>query len=233
MGKHHTYSNSTEFTFAGAAAEKNNVTYSAEVRTMGNVTDYDRPFKVEIDKEMSTGIQGVHFDTNLDTLKIKAGKSNAYVRITFYRTPDLLDSTLTVVLHLIENEHFNARIDEYKKTNQWNSSSENLDGTRYTFKFNEQYSEPTYWSWFGEGFLGPWTPQKYIVVNSVMGWTVNDWSQAGQAGAKVSYGRLGFAAKAVRNYLQEQADNDTPVKDKDGSYMQLADGYMVDYSRYE
>lgn len=110
-----TYSNSTEFTFAGAAAEKNNVTYSAEVRTMGNVTDYDRPFKVEIDKEMSTGIQGVHFDTNLDTLKIKAGKSNAYVRITFYRTPDLLDSTLTVVLHLIENEHFNARIDEYKK----------------------------------------------------------------------------------------------------------------------
>lgn len=82
-----TYSNSTEFTFAGAAAEKNNVTYSAEVRTMGNVTDYDRPFKVEIDKEMSTGIQGVHFDTNLDTLKIKAGKSNAYVRITFYRTP--------------------------------------------------------------------------------------------------------------------------------------------------
>ena len=228
-----TYSNSTEFTFAGAAAEKNNVTYSAEVRTMGNVTDYDRPFKVEIDKEMSTGIQGVHFDTNLDTLKIKAGKSNAYVRITFYRTPDLLDSTLTVVLHLIENEHFNARIDEYKKTNQWNSSSENLDGTRYTFKFNEQYSEPTYWSWFGEGFLGPWTPQKYIVVNSVMGWTVNDWSQAGQAGAKVSYGRLGFAAKAVRNYLQEQADNDTPVKDKDGSYMQLADGYTVDYSRYE
>ena len=228
-----TYSNSTEFTFAGATAEKNSVTYSAEVRTMGNVTDYDRPFKVEIDKEMSTGIQGVHFDTNLDTLKIKAGKSNAYVRITFYRTPDLLDSTLTVVLHLIENEHFNARIDEYKKTNQWNSSSENLDGTRYTFKFNEQYSEPTYWSWFGEGFLGPWTPQKYIVVNSVMGWTVNDWSQAGQAGAKVSYGRLGFAAKAVRNYLQEQADNDTPVKDKDGSYMQLADGYTVDYSRYE
>ena len=228
-----TYSNSTEFTFAGAAAEKNSVTYSAEVRTMGNVTDYDRPFKVEIDKEMSTGIQGVHFDTNLDTLKIKAGKSNAYVRITFYRTPDLLDSTLTVVLHLIENEHFNARIDEYKKTNQWNSSSENLDGTRYTFKFNEQYSEPTYWSWFGEGFLGPWTPQKYIVVNSVMGWTVNDWSQAGQAGAKVSYGRLGFAAKAVRNYLQEQADNDNPVKEKDGSYMQLADGYTVDYSRYE
>ena len=228
-----TYSNSTEFTFAGAAAEKNSVTYSAEVRTMGNVTDYDRPFKVEIDKEMSTGIQGVHFDTNLDTLKIKAGKSNAYVRSTLYRTPDLLDSTLTVVLHLIENEHFNARIDEYKKTNQWNSSSENLDGTRYTFKFNEQYSEPTYWSWFGEGFLGPWTPQKYIVVNSVMGWTVNDWSQAGQAGAKVSYGRLGFAAKAVRNYLQEQADNDTPVKDKDGSYMQLADGYTVDYSRYE
>ena len=228
-----TYSNSAEFTFAGAAAEKTSLTYSAEVRTMGNVVDYDRPFKVEIDKEMSTGIQGVHFDTNLDTLEIKAGKSKANVRITFYRTPDLLDSTITVVLHLVENDYFNVRIDEYKKTNQWNSTSENLDGTRYTFKFNEQYSEPTYWSSFGEDFFGPWTPQKYIVVNSVMGWTVNDWSRAGYAGAKVSYGRLGFAAKAARDYLQEQADNDTPIKDKDGSYMQLADSYTVDYSRYE
>ena len=96
--------------------KKNSVTYSAEVRTMGNVTDYDRPFKVEIDKEMSTGIQGVHFDTNLDTLKIKAGKSNAYVRITFLPYARFTRQyPLTVVLHLIENEHFNARIDEYKK----------------------------------------------------------------------------------------------------------------------
>jgi len=148
-----TYSNSTEFTFAGATAEKNNVTYSAEVRTMGNVTDYDRPFKVEIDKEMSTGIQGVHFDTNLDTLKIKAGKSNAYVRITFYRTPDLLDSTLTVVLHLIENDT-SMPGSTNTKNDQWNSSSENLDVPVYVQIQRTIFRTDLLGPWFGEGFLG-------------------------------------------------------------------------------
>lgn len=133
---------------------------------MGNVTDYDRPFKVEIDKEMSTGIQGVHFDTNLDTLKIKAGKSNAYVRITlpyarftrqypYSRSAPYRKRTLQCPDRRIQ-----------KRTN--GTPAAKPGRYPYTFKFNEQYSEPTYWSWFGEGF-GPWTPQKYIVVNSVMG----------------------------------------------------------------
>lgn len=228
-----TYSNSTEFTFAGAAADKTSLIYSAEVHTMGNIMDYDRPFSLEVDKQLTTGVQGTHFDIDPDTLKIKAGQSSARVQVTFYRTPDLLDSTITIALHLLENEHFKMTIEQYKKTNQWNSGSDTLDGTRYTFRFNEQYTQPSYWASFGVDFFGPWTPNKYIVVNNVMEWTVKDWGNAGYSGAKISYGRLGFAAKAVQKYLQEQADSDNPVKDKDGSYMQLSDSYSVDYSKYE
>lgn len=227
-----TYANDLKFSFAGQSAKLTKAVYGAEVRTMGNVAGYDRPFLVEIDREQTTGIEGVHYEARLDTFKIAAGENGAKVQLTFFRTPDLLDSTVTVVLHLLENEHFKNTIGDYKNSNQWNVAGDSLDGTRFTFKYNEQYTEPYYW-WAAEDFLGPWTPQKYIVVNDVMGWTVSDWNNAGFSGAKISYGRMSFAAKAVQNYLQEQADLGMPVKDKDGSYMQLADGYGVDYSRYE
>ena len=46
-------------------------------------------------------------------------------------------------------------------------------------------------------------------------------------------GRLSFFAIAARKYLQEQADAGVPEIDSDGSYMQLAPAYSVDYSRYE
>ena len=95
------------------------------------------------------------------------------------------------------------------------------------------YTEPWYWSMFGDGFFGTWTPKKFIVVNSVCGVSSTDWNSAGYAGAKITYGRFNFFATAVQKYLQEQADAGTPELDSDGSYMQLAPSYSVDYSRYE
>ena len=67
----------------------------------------------------------------------------------------------------------------------------------------------------------------------VCGLTPTDWSNAGYAGAKVSLGRFSFFAVAVQRYLQEQADAGTPELDSDGSYMQLAPSYSVDYSQDE
>ena len=86
---------------------------------------------------------------------------------------------------------------------------------------------------FGDDYFGSWTPRKYIIVNMACGLTVADWSNAGFAGAKVSLGRFSFFAVAVQKYLQEQADAGEPVLDSDGSYMQLAPAYAVDYSQYE
>ena len=120
-----------------------------------------------------------------------------------------------------------------KKTNQWNSSSENPDGTRYTFKFNEQYSEPTYWS-------------GSVKVSSVL-----DASEIHrcQFGHGLDSERLvAKPDRPERKSLTDASDSPPklfvitfrnkpitipPAKDKDGSYMQLADGYTVDYSRYE
>lgn len=49
---------------------------AATVRTMGKVADYDRPFKVVVDKEGSTAVEGEHYEIDLDTLVVRAGESS-------------------------------------------------------------------------------------------------------------------------------------------------------------
>ena len=65
-----------------------------------------------------------------------------------------------------------------------------------------------------------------------MGWTVNDWSNAGSSGSKVALGKFDFAARVFQKHLQKMADAGTPVLDDDGSYIQLPAKYAVDYSQY-
>lgn len=82
----------------------------------------------------------------------------------------------------------------------------------------------------GTYYFGAWTANKYAVVNRVCNLSEQDWQDAGKAGARIKYGRLGYMALAVQQYLQQQADKGEPQTEKDGSYMQLGVEYKVDYS---
>lgn len=66
------------------------------------------------------------------------------------------------------------------------------------------YTEPWYWSMFGDGFFGNWTPKKFLVVNSVCGLSAADWDNAGYAGAKIQYGRFNFLLLRYRNIYRNR-----------------------------
>lgn len=232
-GSTQNYSNSSSFSFASLDASVEYSILSASVRTMGKVADYDRPFKVVVDEEQTTAIEGVHYTLNLDTCYIPAGESSANVRVTFFRTEDLMDEEVRLTLRLQDNEYFTCYIDEYKSTNSYTATGVQLSGTSFRFIVSEMYTEPGYWTSLGTSYLGTWSARKYSVVNSVCELTDDDWEVAGQSGAKVALGRFNFFALAVQAYLQEQADAGTPVLEADGSYMQLGSNYTVDYSAYE
>ena len=100
------YSDSLTYSFVSAAATETYRILSAPVNTMGKVADYDRPFKVVVDEEASTAIEGVHYTLDLDTCYIPAGASSANVRVTFFRTEDLLDKEIRLVLRLLDNDYF-------------------------------------------------------------------------------------------------------------------------------
>ena len=69
------YGDSTDFSFAGTNAYYTSHVLYAPVLTMGKVVDYDRPFKVVVDMEETTAVEGKDFEIELDSLVIKAGTS--------------------------------------------------------------------------------------------------------------------------------------------------------------
>ena len=228
------YGDSTDFSFAGTNAYYTSHVLYAPVLTMGKVVDYDRPFKVVVDMEETTAVEGKDFEIELDSLVIKAGTSKAEVPVLIIRTETLLEKTLKIVLRLQENEHFKCYLETYKNTNLYTAKGEQISGVRYVFTFNEMYTQPNFWKNYAEkDYFGEWTAKKYQVVNQVCGLTPIDWQYANYYGYKMQSARLPFFARTVRIYLQEQADAGNPVTDSDGKYMQLAPNYEVDYSDYQ
>lgn len=228
------YGDSTDFSFAGTNAYYTSHVLYAPVLTMGKVVDYDRPFKVVVDMEETTAVEGKDFEIELDSLVIKAGTSKAEVPVRIIRTETLLEKTLKIVLRLQENEHFKCYLETYKNTNLYTAKGEQISGVRYVFTFNEMYTQPNFWKNYAEkDYFGEWTAKKYQVVNQVCGLTPIDWQYANYYGYKMQSARLPFFARSVRIYLQEQADAGNPVTDSDGKYMQLAPNYEVDYSDYQ
>lgn len=226
-----TYYDSLNYSFL-TAGDLTQTTQNLPVKIMGNVTDYDRPFVITVDESQTTAQRGVHYDFNESDCVIKAGTAETNVPITLYRHSDLLKGYYYIMFQVESNEYFTTELDEYKNSSNWQVDSDVFSGRRFKFIISEVYTEPSYWD-TGYDTLGDWSASKEQRVNNLMGWTHSDWLSGGFSYSPVQYGRLSYAAKLLRKELQALADAGTPVVDDNGSYMQLAAGYEVDYSAYE
>lgn len=221
------YYDSTVFTFTSAPVTTMDTVLSVRVATMGKLSDYPRPFKVSAVQDLSTAIEGKHFEIDHNSAVIPAGGNEAFVGVKFFRTADMLDTSFVLVLKLEDNEHFKVLMEKQKSTNRYGSGRD-ISANRFKFIVSEVYTEPYYWRAYGRTYFGPWTLKKYRYVNSVLGWTHRDWqSMAGDS--KLKFGYLHPAAQTVRNALQALADANTPMLDEDESKMQLGPNYQVKY----
>lgn len=225
------YTDSTAVSFASVRADIMEQQVSITVNLMGDTVGYDRKFILKVDDSKTTAVRGTHFDFKEEDCVIKAGQAKAVVPITLYRHADLLKSTLNVTFKLEANENFTLELEQFRNSSLWNSvTGKMLCGSIYKFSMSEKYSMPSYWSSFGEDYWGTWSATKEKMVNSIMGWSHADWSNAGFSGAKIALGKFAYAARKLHDQLQEAADKGTPVYDEDGQYMQLSDAYAVDYT---
>lgn len=224
------YRDSASYSFAGLEDDTKTLKARVYVKTIGGLVDYDRPYVMKIDAAGTTGV--VNEDYSLDGNKfiIKAGQAADTVLVTLNRSAKLHSKTIRVTVRLEANDYFDLPIAEYKNSSAWNVDGKQNSAVSYLIKFDEKYKEPSYWDWFGNDYFGKFSATKYVTLNAVMGWKLSDWNYAGSSGAKIALGKFDFAARTLRDYLQKMANAGTPVLEDDGSYVQLADGYKVDYS---
>ena len=224
------YYDSLAFSYSVAPITTTDTILTARLRTLGFVADYPRQVKLSVDTEKTTAVAGVHYDIDLDEAVIPAGESELLFPVTFHRTADMLNKEFALVLKVEDNEHFKVFMVTQKNTNVYTDAGEMIDADRFKFTVSEIYTEPWYWSIFGNEYFGAWSVPKLKFLNSIAGWSMDDWQNAGTG--KVLLGRFAVVAMTVRNELQALADAGTPMREADGSFMQMGANYLADYSAH-
>lgn len=226
------YYDSTRVTFSEADDNVTDTVLYARLRTLGKVRDYDRSVRVVVDTENSTAIEGTHFRADLASVVIPAGKSEVQVPVTFLRAADLRTNEVRLMLKVEANDNFTVPFTKQKSTNVYSALGDTIMADRYLFVVNEFYSEPALWGMFGDNPWGAWSVAKQRLLSRLFNLTAFDWSLEGWSTGegKLLPARYPYFAVKLRNYLQQMADEGTPVYDDDGSFMQLGAGYEVDYS---
>lgn len=227
------YGTSTTFSFVGYGSDFTSYVFGGTVKVMGEIKDYDRPIKVVVDEENTTMVQGEGYEINLDTICVKAGTNSCKVNVRILRPERLRTQEDTLTLKLLPNDHFGI-LKTYKSSNNWqNTAAKDIDGTRYSFRISEKYSQPGAWTGngvFAYRYFGNWTITKFIYINNLFKFTKNDWENANHASSKITAGTITFYARELQKELQAQADAGKPVLDEDGNPMQLPSPYEVDYN---
>ena len=234
------YWDSLRHTFSQDADTVKSYVMSARLRTMGKVRDYDRKVRVVVDQANTTAVEGTHFTVDFSNIIVPAGAAEVEVPVTFLRHPDLLTKELRVMIKVEDNENFIVPFTHQKNTNIYYASGDTLMADRFLFIVDEFYSEPVIWSFFlssypdGVNPCGAWSVKKQKLMSQLFNITEDDWDyQKGWANNRgVQFQSFIYYAIKLQVYLQEQADNGTPVREDDGSFMQLGPGHEVDYSNY-
>lgn len=217
-----TYIWADTMTLQSLASTDPNGTMRVRVRLnlFGDVSDQDRPFSIKV-AGTSTATEGVHFTIDESTKVLPAGAATALLDVNIVNTPDVSDGvTRYITLELEENEYFKHYI-----TSQL-VNRDTIPTTVLTIPYQMAYPLPNFYSSYAQPYWGDYSSAKMAFMLEVMGWTYYYFSR------QSLYTYAQPMAKFAQLELQKRANEGNPVREADGSLMQLAGAYMVDYSAY-
>lgn len=189
------------------------------VRVFGNISEQDRPFRVKVIG--GTVVEGEDF-TLPNEFIIPGGAASASIPVTIFKKDELQDGVVRyITIGLEENEHFKPYIDKRVV------GSDTIGVQAITIRYSMVFQEPWTWSFYCLDKLGTYSHSKLNFLLSMMGWTYSEFS------GKNLYTISPTLAMFAQIELQKRADAGDPVRELDGSLMQLAGSYLVDYSAYE
>ena len=189
------------------------------VRLFGEVSDRYRAYVVKV--VGGTAREGEDY-TMPDNFVLEGGTAVSYVTVNLKKTDKLLDGAVRyLTLGLEENDNFKLYIKSLMV------GTDTITTQFLTIPFSMIYQEPWTWRSFALDKLGEYSHAKLMCILSVMGWTYSEFNQ------KNLYTVSPAIAMFMQIELQKRANEGNPVLEADGSFMQLAGSYLVDYSAYE
>ncbi len=140
------------------APGKNSIDSSLVITMSGLANQTAMSYKIVVNTQLSTAIEGVHFALPSAT----AFKQGAYmdtIPVTFYRTDDMRTKEYRLVLQLVSNENFMVGQENYLYK---------------IFRINDKITQPAWWTTTGtlnvkDTYLGVYSDKKYEYFIAVTG----------------------------------------------------------------
>lgn len=189
-----------------------------EVKLFGAVKDYDRPFKIKIEENVSDPNRA---EVNVDykpfplTYIMPKGQASAFIDITLLRNSELLTTSKNLSIVLEETDElkflYSRKFTDSEKVTR-------LLDTKRVIKMNENFPQPRWWSIYGTGYFGKWSAKKSILICDLMNIDREKWVGNVLAEEDFNEGILKFAGVFVHRWLMQQ---NPVILDEDNKPMEM------------
>lgn len=203
-------------------------TLALKVRTMGDVVDYDRYFRIVVVDSLSTAKAGVDYEAFEPLQLVAAGKSDVAVDCRIIWTEKLAldpDMMLYLTVRLIENEYFSLPMKAWYPLSflgVYGTSGVAVSPDTHVVCINDQVNQPKTW-WVN--YFGTFSATKYKLMCEVCGLTLDDFASA----TAMSLDRALAIGQRMDKYLKEMKAIDQTVYDTDalGNQIEMKMGTLV------
>ncbi|MFC2109905.1 DUF4843 domain-containing protein [Bacteroidota bacterium] len=202
---------SISVSFASRGEEITDSIYNIPVKILGNLSNIDRPFKVQV-LPASTAVEGVDY-TMPDNVFIPAQSATGVLPITLLRSQTMLSEAVSIEVRLVANENFDTN---YYGSSEKLNSNVPLKYNEFKLIASDILNKPLLWSSV-VGILGEYSAKKFRLYASVNNIPLPNWDNSLDAPG-IFFAR----ARALANYLIENRANNTPILEDDGTEMRLA-----------
>jgi hypothetical protein len=167
------------------------------VKTTGLGYPLETPYKISVDRQFTTAVEGTHFKLP-NRMVFKAAAMRDTLPITFYRTADMKTNAFRLVLRVEENDAFKPGQLQYQYK---------------VFVVHDKIAQPDWWTTdVSNSYLGPYSDKKYQQFIDVTG-------IADLTGATPS--ELRVRALQLKYWLEEYkaSNNGIPMTEVNGDEM--------------
>lgn len=187
-----------------------------KVMLLGNVTDYDRTFNIEVETregDDSAAVEVIHYEPMAKQYTIKAGEAETTISVKLKRAAGLLDKPARFAIKLVENDELAFIYTRYgsQMVDDTTVVSRPLDFQRAIY-IDENFPIPNWWPYYGEMYFGTWSMKKAILICDVLEIDRELWMKDIVSGLTAGY--LKFAGRYMQRWL-----NDNPQYEDDGTLM--------------
>lgn len=191
------------------------LTVRIKVMITGEEKDYPRPFKVVVNPDSTTAIEGVHYQVLADEYVLEANCSYAYVPVLLYRQPEMQTDTVTLGLKLVANDYFSLTFDEFNKMDKFTNGNvvyEQFNATMHKVCMTDIMPQPKQWSIWE---FGTFTPKKLNLICQKLGYTYADF----QDDKKITYLQQMVISRKFSEILNQAYYDGEPILEDNGQLM--------------